>query len=376
MTAPRTRNCRNHDRKEPTVKPSGAYIVAVVAAVVVSGCNTSSQDMRATALGLHSVVRQRVAAREQTVRGDTATESKWLRAELSRQLTSSVYGLAARDDDRTLMPAVIFAAGEDATATAPQPTDAAPSADEPAGDSGAWWQKPLAGRSPGEVFKDDVRLFPKELWKATKDSVNVPSLMLLAGAGGLSAISRGSWDHHVDESFHRGSKSNIFKKEDDFSSVAGNPTLHFGFAAAAYGLSLKIGDDKTYAFSKSLTQALTLNGLVTSGLKYAANDHSPNGEAWAWPSGHTSSTATVAAVAWEYYGWQAGVPLYLLTGWVATGRLDDREHWLSDVIFGAVLGSVIGHSVAQGRMIEVGGFTVLPYAAPEGGAGLLFTRQF
>ncbi|NLX60019.1 MAG: phosphatase PAP2 family protein [Phycisphaerae bacterium] len=355
---------------------SGACIVAVVAAVVVSGCNTSSQSSRSTALGLHSVVRQRVAVREQTRCGEAVTEGERLRAELHRQPAWSAEGLAARDEGRTLMPAVVFAAGDDTAAGAAQPTDAAPPADEPAGDGGAWWQKPLAGRSAGEVFKDDVRLFPKELWKATKDSVNVPSLVLLAGAGGLSAISRGSWDHHVDESFHRGSKSNIFKEEDDFSSVAGNPTLHFGFAAVAYGLSLKTGDDKTYAFSKSLTQALTLTGATTMGLKLAANDHSPNGEDWAWPSGHTSSTATVAAVAWEYYGWQAGVPLYLLTGWVATGRLDDREHWLSDVIFGAVLGSVIGHSVAQGRMIEVGGFTVIPYAAPEGGAGLLFTKQF
>ena len=125
-----------------------------------------------------------------------------------------------------------------------------------------------------------------------------------------------------------------------------------------------------------MVHALALNGLVTSGLKLAANDYSPNGEHWAWPSGHTSSTATVAAVAWEYYGWPAGVPLYLLTGWVATGRLEDREHWLSDVIFGGVLGAVVGHSVARGRMIEVGGFTVLPYVHPEGGGGIMFAKQF
>jgi len=61
---------------------------------------------------------------------------------------------------------------------------------------------------------------------------------------------------------------------------------------------------------------------------------------------------------------------------VSADRLEDREHWLSDVIFGAVLGSVIGHSVAQGRALEVGGFTVLPYVHPQGGVGVAFMKEF
>ncbi|MBN2583125.1 MAG: phosphatase PAP2 family protein [Planctomycetes bacterium] len=345
---------------------------------VLAGCSESSQQVRSEAMGLRVVAKQRAAARMQTSQQAAPTDGERLLADLQRQGAALCIVRSDRGDGLTLLPAIIFSAGDDTQTAAGETASETANAgnSSPGQDQGAWWQKSLAGRSAGEVLKDDVRLFPKELWKATKDSVNVPSLVLLAGAGGLSAISRGSWDHHVDESFHRASQSNIFKKEGDFSSVAGNPTLHFGIALTAYGLSLKTGDDKTYAFSKSLIQALTLNGLTTTGLKLAANDHSPNGEDLAWPSGHTSSTATMAAVVWEYYGWQAGVPLYLLTGWVATGRLDDREHWLSDVIFGAVLGSVIGHSVAQGRMIEVGGFTVVPYVAPEGGGGILFARDF
>jgi membrane-associated phospholipid phosphatase len=238
-----------------------------------------------------------------------------------------------------------------------------------------WWQKPLAGRSFGEVVKDDVKTFLPELWKGTKDSANVTSLTLLGLAGGLSVVSRGSWDDRVDHSL-RNRHDGVFDKEGDFGSVAGSPLLHFGVALAGYGIGVQTKNDELYGTSKTLIQALTLTGIATQGLKWAANDHSPNGESWAWPSGHTSSTAAVAGVLWEKYGWKAGVPMYLLTGWVAASRLEDREHWLSDVIFGAVLGSVIGHSVAQGRALEVGGFTVLPWVHPQGGAGLMFAKQF
>ena len=282
----------------------------------------------------------------------------------------SVPVLAVNADRLSIGPSLVLSAPDD-------PTAAAPAVGETRADAvDAWWQKPLAGRSFGEVVKDDFKQLPREFWKATKDTANPPALLLLAGAGGLSAISRGSWDDRVDRSFHKRSRNNIFHKEGDFSSVIGNPGLHFGLSFIAYGLSIKAGNDKVYGYSKSMIQALALTGAVTTTLKLAANDHSPNGEPWAWPSGHTSSPATVAAVTWEYYGWKAGLPLYLLTGWVATGRLEDREHWLSDVIFGGVLGAVVGHSVARGRMIEVGGFTVLPYVHPEGGGGIMFAKQF
>ena len=135
-------------------------------------------------------------------------------------------------------------------------------------------------------------------------------------------------------------------------------------------------NDEIYGFSKTLLHALTLNGIVTQGLKWAANDRGPNGESWAWPSGHTSHIATVAAVVTEYYGPLYGVPVYLLAGWGGVSRINDREHWLSDVIMGFAIGSVVGHSVARGRMLEAGGFTVMPYVPREGGAGLMFVRRF
>ena len=42
-----------------------------------------------------------------------------------------------------------------------------------------WWQRPLAGRSFGEVVKDDAKTFLPELWKSTKDTASVGNFVLL-----------------------------------------------------------------------------------------------------------------------------------------------------------------------------------------------------
>jgi len=44
--------------------------------------------------------------------------------------------------------------------------------------------------------------------------------------------------------------------------------------------------------------------------------------------------------------------------------MDTGDHWGSDVVFGATLGWVVGHTIAgKHKKLEVAGFEVLPYAA-------------
>jgi PAP2 superfamily len=332
-------------------------VLATLACVVLAGCTPSS------AVNDAAVSRLEVRLARQLQAGDrdaTAWHSDLLPTGVSAMLRLDRCGYSQN----------VLSAPDDT-----ESTDPVASTEVAEAMSDRWWQKPLAGRSLGEVLTDDIKSLPRELWKGTKDSATTGNMVLLGLAGGLSVVSRGSWDDRVDKSF-RNRHDGLFDKEGDFGSVIGSPLLHFGAAATTYVLGVQTGNDRLYGFSKTMLHALSLTGIATVGLKFAVNDYSPNGEAYAWPSGHTSSTATVAAVVWEEFGWQAGVPMYLLTGWVATSRLEDREHWLSDVIFGAVLGSVIGHSVAQGRALEVGGFTVLPYVHPEGGAGVAFMKEF
>ncbi len=126
-----------------------------------------------------------------------------------------------------------------------------------------------------------------------------------------------------------------------------------------------------------MIHALATNGLSTLAIKYVSNRDSPNGEAFAFPSGHTSSSVTFATVMHEAYGPWVGLPLYGLSAFVAIERLDDGEHWVSDVVFGAALGWVVGRTVAEGRRPEIFGGEIAPYVSPDGGlSGIAWIKTF
>jgi membrane-associated phospholipid phosphatase len=116
--------------------------------------------------------------------------------------------------------------------------------------------------------------------------------------------------------------------------------------------------------------------LATTGLKFARNNESPNGKHRAWPSGHTSSSVALASVLDEFYGPKVGIPAYIGASAVAYRMMDTGDHWASDVVFGATLGWVVGHTVAgRHKDLEVAGFTLVPYMShteqPATGIGLL-----
>ena len=110
-------------------------------------------------------------------------------------------------------------------------------------------------------------------------------------------------------------------------------------------------------------KALSVTGASTLGLKLIRNNRTPNDKPLAWPSGHTSSSFTVASVLHEFYGPRVGIPAYVGASVVAWRMMDSGDHWASDIVFGATLGWVVGHTVAsENKLPEVAGFTVLPYS--------------
>jgi membrane-associated phospholipid phosphatase len=83
-------------------------------------------------------------------------------------------------------------------------------------------------------------------------------------------------------------------------------------------------------------------------LKELIGRERPNGnENQSMPSGHTSHSFTVAAIAHELYGNTVGTVAYLMAGLVAASRINDNKHYLSDVIVGAGLGTIIGRGFAK-----------------------------
>ena len=266
--------------------------------------------------------------------------------------------------------------GADQVAAAETPAKA-PQEQAPAGEKAAKPEAPFASiedKSFGEIFKSDLRAAPAALWRGTQHSFfNTSNLVILTLAFGADRLVRETLDGKVRDDFRRQDTS--LAETGDFGSVIGNPTLHLGLAGAWYLYSVNRRDAKQHEFSKTMLEALTLNALATGLLKITMHDRAPNEELWGWPSGHMSSSICFAAVIQEYYGWQVALPFYMLAAYSGATRLEDREHDLSDLVFGAALGWVIGHSVVKGELPQLAGFNILPYGGAQGG-GLMFMRRW
>ncbi len=227
-----------------------------------------------------------------------------------------------------------------------------------------------------ETLRRDIKNLPGDLWHQTVDVYTNPlNLIILAGAGGASIAVAQHQDEDTGEFFDE--NHHFGQGWRDALSFAGSPATHFVLAGLWYTVGAVKQDDKTYEVGKTLIDALIINGLSTSLIKIVSNRESPNGEEQAFPSGHTSSSVTFATVMHEAYGPWVGVPLYGLSALVAIERLDDGEHWISDVVFGAALGLVVGHTVASGRPPEVFGGQIAPYVNPENGiSGIAWVKTF
>lgn len=228
------------------------------------------------------------------------------------------------------------------------------------------------GRGPLPGFRQtvwrDVRQIHLDLWEDTKRVYTNPTnVVVLLVAGGTSLALRGDVDDDIEDYYD--DHHTLSEGWRDTFGVLGNPGFHFALAGAWYLAGQQMQDTKTYEVAKTLFSALIINGVSTSALKLCANTDSPNGEALAWPSGHTSSAFTVASVMHQAYGHWVGIPLYGVAGMVGLARLDDREHHFSDVVFGAAMGLVIGHTVAGGHRPQIFGGDLIPYADPATGTG-------
>ncbi|WP_225586728.1 phosphatase PAP2 family protein [Algoriphagus sp. Y33] len=123
--------------------------------------------------------------------------------------------------------------------------------------------------------------------------------------------------------------------------IAGD-VLRGAMPALALGSTFiwKDGQKGTYQFSKALAGTIAL----TYGLKLATNKERPNGENNnSFPSGHTSVAFASAAFVQKRYGWEFGIPAYLLAGYVGYTRIEANKHDGVDVLAGAAIGVGISY---------------------------------
>jgi len=230
-----------------------------------------------------------------------------------------------------------------------------------------------------DIVKRDAINLPRRIVDDSKDTflrLDNAAALLLAGGASIAMNSSGA-DDSIAENFERHGIFHGFADESLY--WIGNPATHFAATGLWYVLSADAPDESSDNPAWTMMTALSVSGLTTVGLKAIVNNDTPNGKDWAWPSGHTSSSFVVASVLDEYYGPKVGIPAYAVAALVGYRMAETGDHWASDVVFGATLGWVVGHTIAgKHKKLEIAGFEVLPYMAPGGepATGICFAKRF
>jgi hypothetical protein len=194
------------------------------------------------------------------------------------------------------------------------------------------------------------------------------STWVLLGIGGAAAGIAYPFDTEINEELR---ESDTLKKV-----MAPGKYLGHGWVQASAALGLYVVGrfwlppapdgrrNKVAHLGLDLLRSTLLTSAFTYGLKVAVRRDRPTGECCSFPSGHASLTFATAAVLERHFGYRASWPMFLIAGYVATSRLTENRHYLSDVLFGSALGMASGWTVVgrHGR----DRFTFYPAPIPGG----------
>lgn len=201
-------------------------------------------------------------------------------------------------------------------------------------------------------------------WHDVRQLLHPQPLVTIGAGGGLSAGSTLADDDVLRAM--RGAELDALEP----GATLGGPWVQLGGPFVLYAIGRAAGRPEVAGFSVMLLRAQVVNGILTRSLKLAPRARPTQQTAHrgdgSFPSGHTSAAFATATVIRRRWGWKAGLPAYILAGYIGVSRLQGA-HYLSDVTFGAALG--IASGLAVGRE-PARGVTISPMAG-AGVAGIL-----
>lgn len=189
---------------------------------------------------------------------------------------------------------------------------------------------------------------------------NERDMILTAGMIGTTAFSM-SFDNGIKRSFgniENGISNGIFEQVNRFGSSRNASVI----AGGVYLSGLIFKDNELRITGRLLYEGLFLTGLLTQTLKMTFGRSRPfldkgssqfrffqtEDKHFSFPSGHTTTAFTVATILSQRIDeWWSYTAFYSLAGMAGLARIYFDRHWASDVVLGAIIGTVGGTLVVN-----------------------------
>jgi hypothetical protein len=207
-----------------------------------------------------------------------------------------------------------------------------------------------------------------------KDDIkNLPSRqnLQIAGIGGGLALAA----HPLDQTVNAKAIGQSDRVTRIFTpgQYYGDTPEQMAFSLGTWALGRVMHKPKMSHLGMDLLRAQAVTELMVEPVKLATRRLRPDGSnSQSFPSGHAAVTFATATVIQRHLGWKRSLAAYAIASYVAAARLQENRHYLSDVVFGAAVGTIAGRTVTRhGRET----WTLVPMAAP-GGMAIGVTKIF
>lgn len=149
--------------------------------------------------------------------------------------------------------------------------------------------------------------------------------------------------------------------------LMGEFPVQFPALSAFYYLSLRNQDEDMHSLAMALFSAYKFSGGGAWLIKLLTDTQRPSDGLydghWGFPSEEAATSFAMAAVLEEYYGWKAGLPAYTLAGLISWSTIDLQDQYLSDVVFGAAFGLIIGKTIGRRHFEETYSWQIVPFTS-------------
>jgi hypothetical protein len=255
------------------------------------------------------------------------------------------------------------------------------------------FQSVLASDTPGDtrlhhaeaIARNEVRRYARDAKSLARAPLRWDAAAwrrFAAGSAAVGALYLGDRTIYDTVQRNRTAFSNQFAK--DVTPFGGRRALDVSVLMIAAG-ALEHAPDLRDAGRDSLEAELLAAGVITPLLKRAFGRARPvqdegahsfhpfNGHFASFPSGHaTNAFAAATAIAAHYDSWYVPAIAYTIASGVAVSRINDRAHFASDVVAGALIGRAVAKGIIWRHRLPASRMTVMPILSDRR-VGILLT---